>query len=202
MALEPVGLAVLAEALRDGTWLDMRIVEGRAATLERVRVDAIIVRRADEEIELSQESAELNDGEQVVFTSNHRVPAEAIRWARPTAFNDATEVRAYNPATATGERPDPDLYLAAVAVASAQSSVLDGETVLRLAREGDLHWRYWLMLVVKETTDLAPGQITRLFGYRSPQPLVSARRKYARDGQDMRELKRIVKRVERLRGVA
>lgn len=193
--LDPVELHELAEHMRDGTWLDMRVIEH--GTIERARVEAIIVRRDDEEIELLQEH--MLDG--VVHQANVRVSADAIRWMKPSGFDLVdVEVRRPKPPTevdntaVTNAIKDLIVFLykdhahwpigSRAALEKAFATPGNGHTWT-----GVRHVFVWLM---KNYTDgIDALDICKMAGYRSVMPLQSARWKYSGTGKDAEEAKRL-----------
>ncbi len=182
MSLEPLSLVDLAVALRDDLWLDMRVIDERPMTLERVRVETITVKKDGEDVALVQEH---KTGEGVT-TYHLVVDAECIRWAKPTSF-ELEEVEPWSP---TGERrhdkagsEEERVWLAAErAVANhfnmdlheLQKTIYDGGDVDRS------RLRYWVMLAARwvaancSALGLTAETSCARFGYRSVMPLQSA----------------------------
>jgi hypothetical protein len=170
--LDPVTLDELAVAMRDATWVDARIVPG--GVVERVRVEGIIVRRREEEVEFLQVWATEEGRQHQTFT----VHAEEVWWIKPTGQHDVTLVSPFNSRVqlelADGDEAHWQAAYAAIArwhritpdeVRATSKARLDGEM-----------FRYKVMLVVAALSPhLKPSDITKAYGYASPQPLVSAR---------------------------
>lgn len=168
--LDPVTIEELATTMAEQTWVDARVVPGGIA--ERVRIEGILIRRDEEEVQLAQELRD-EDGE----VSVHRfwVHSEEIWWVKPTQFSATDELRAFQP---TGQRQSADSVLSAAFESVAHYFRVTAAEVKAIARArlDDNHYRYWVMLVYKELNPKASDlEVTKLFDYGSPQPLYSAR---------------------------
>lgn len=195
--LDPVELHELAEHMRDGTWLDMRVIEH--GTIERARVEAIIVRREDEEIELLQEH--MLDG--VVHQANVRVSADAIRWMKPSGF-ELVDVQVKEPPPPG--KVDTDKVVSTVKdllvllYHDDKITPLTNRKAVEVMLAGSAyksvfsHIRHIFVYLIWAYTDgeLDPGQICKLAGYKSPMPLQSAKwkfnGKYAEDRKSLESL--------------
>lgn len=90
-ALDPVSLTRLAEYLRDGTWLDMRICDH--GPVERVQIMNITV-WADREDVMLRQQVQSGDGDDILITEQElEADAEDIMWARPSVFTEPIDVK-------------------------------------------------------------------------------------------------------------
>lgn len=79
--------------MRDGTWLDVRIIE--RGVIERVRLVELCIRRESEELVFEQEAMVSGETQRV----EHRIDPEDVIWARRTMF-DMEDVEVTAPAEA------------------------------------------------------------------------------------------------------
>lgn len=172
-----VELRELAEHMRDQRWLDMRYDD---ELLQRVRIVEMIVRVEGEDIVLKQEW--VNEDAEVKEDYFHRqrieIDSEGIWKVMPTAYH-VSEVQPRGIA----------LTPQAVGDELAQAVLLAVQRSLKFVHHfDDKEWeemyrcrweisdaRHQGIIVVYEMTDLPPDQICRGFGYKSPQPLMTAR---------------------------
>lgn len=171
--LEPVTLGALAEALHDGTWLDMRVVD--MGTLQRVLVQQVNIYRTRDEIVLTQKWP---CGEEV-GTTTVTVDAEDVRWLRETqvALPDVTPIPVVTPPRTLPAKRVVDEIIRTVAFLTVDVTEAD----LRAGRASGcaaVRPRQEAMWLAYEMTDLAPDEITRnCFGYASAMPMVTIRHK-------------------------
>jgi len=211
-----VPLHVLAEYMRDGTWLDVMTGEG---FLQRVRIVQVIVGRRREQIAFRQQWLEGNQHDTWLCKQRIVVDAWSIWQIGPTRFSvDEVQQWGESPRAAEPEKKAPielgDELSQMVAEGVIQAAVLRYNTTVEdlkdIAYQRQTSQRYVAMLVMFEMTDLTPVQITAQFGYRSQMPLVCARdrlRWYQRDPsghqnehvrpQSMRELAKITDKLFR-----
>lgn len=174
LALEPAPLHVLAEHLRDGTWLDLRTAEG---PIYRVRIMEIVVRMADEALVCAQEwydeLRERRTRRKLVLT------AEDVWRVQPTTLT-VFEVKPYGEQTPPKPRElgTGTLDVLKEAIATAAADLVDTSSAAVMAdTKGGRRFtqvRYVAMLVMYEMTDLSIPKITDYYGYGSPTPFYSA----------------------------
>lgn len=192
----------LAEAMHTGALLDMGVMPLDIA--ERVAVEALIVRRQFEEVEVRQD-VWLEDRETVVPV-NHRFDVEDVKWVRPTEVAHARDVSPFRPPRgpqeaesadepgkrAGGVTSDANAALEAARRVVAKEWKAPHPSLPDLKPE-DITWRgsarlgwagaeprYQVMLILREITTLTDHQIPPLLGYQSVMPLQSARRELGR----------------------
>lgn len=178
-----VPLQRLAEYLRDGVLVDMRVLhEENVVTLERVHLREIAVRQYDEGLLVTQEFL---DGE-ATLSHDLVVEVDNILWARPTSF----ELSIVNPVQDVRPEPDSTVDAAGVidraweAVADEFDIVLDVPRWRGMVMDGswgssgtNIDIRHLVILVVWHTSDMGPDQICKLVGYHSQQPFLTAKDK-------------------------
>jgi hypothetical protein len=199
--LKPVTLHTLAEALRDDVLLDMRVLhDERMVTLERVRLDSILVRRYDEAVVARQEFL---DGD-TRLEHELTIECDCIMWARPTSFELHTVNPVVKPCDET-ELVDLEGVMdrAWEAAADAFDCVLPVEMFKQDAMD---NWKvdilHFVVLLAWHTSDMKPDTICKLVGYRSQQPYLTAHAKYGKPswrGEDAIEKQRRERRVSVLR---
>lgn len=170
LALEPVGLAKLAEALRDGAWLDMRVVG--VGTVERVQIETINVHRERDVIVVEQKWP---DGNEVGHTQM-AFDAEDVRWVRETqvALEDVTPVLRSAPASNAAQIVDEIIRT----VAFLTEGVSEADLRSGGKQTGCVRTRQEAMWLAYEMTDLTPLEIAvGHFGYRSVQPMLTVHHK-------------------------
>lgn len=190
--LDPVDLPELAAHLRDGTWLDMRVID--VGTVERARVAGIIVRRDDEELILEQEHS--FDGAVQVSTLN--VPRDSVRWCRPSCF-ELEDVEVTQPKVKEGVDD--------VAVVNTVKDVLvfafkDHKThplgsrkaVERMLKQSPYdhvftHHRHVFVYLIwrYHSGQMSPATICGMAGYKSQMPWQSAKWKFEGKGRNVTE---------------
>lgn len=168
-SLDPATIEELATAMAEQTWVDMRVVPGGIA--ERVLVIGLLIRREEEEVEIEQW---IEDEQGDIERRTHWIHAEEIWWIKPTQFQRGDELRPFEP---KGKRQSADNALDAALRAVADHYGVPPDEVKAVAthRLDSNHYRYWVMLVYEELTGRKGSDVTTIFGYGSPQPLVSAR---------------------------
>lgn len=179
----PVPLERLAGYLRDGELVDMRVLhEDAVATLERVCIREINVRKYDEGLLVTQEFV---DGE-ATLRQDIVVEVDNVLWARPTSF----ELSLVNPIREV--KPEPDtledtsgiLESAWESVADEHDVVLDIPRFRGMVMDGSwassgkcIDVRHLVVLVVWHTSDMQADRICKLVGYHSQQPFLTAKDK-------------------------
>lgn len=179
--LDPVALPELAAAIRDETWLDMRVAGGRI--YERVQVERVIVHRDHDEVTLIHLLP--------VGVKRWTLDAEDIQWMRPTVFDADEAERPKAPAddeepetTVTGVADDIYFCVRHVLARWYKMTVDEIDKDLSKAnangrRPNDVtmrrHVAIWLMY---ELTDESAVEICTRMGYRSPMAFHSARDKF------------------------
>lgn len=190
-SLDPVTLGELASAMRDAAWLDARIVPG--GVVHRVRVEALVVRRTEEEVEFIQVWATEQGRQSQKFT----VHSEDIWWIKPTEQHDVTLVSPFNPRVQLelGDSDEAHWEAAFRAVAAFHRTPPDEVKLIAKARlDPERYYRYKVMLVVQEISPhLSVDAITRGFGYHSPTPLSSARATAKVEGWNIPKMVRIAR---------
>lgn len=178
---EPVMLRVLAEFLRDGTWLDMRIDEER---VNRVKIIEISVHKTGESVVVKQNYMKGDNycSDRLVFD------AERIWSCKPTEV-ELLDVEPFEPEPVIGiapHRPSEtiDEYTQRIvdAVLVACVHLYPGISVATLIEPNsdykEIHYRHQCIIAIYEMTDLTQGAICKqVFNYASPTPWVSARYK-------------------------
>ncbi len=173
---EPVPLGVLAEYLRDGTWLDLRTEDG---LVQRVRITEIIVRVEGEDVRLFQQWFD----EDCSFNKRtFTLDAEAIRKVRPTTCQRVSDVVPWDgdlnrvaPAIFNAEFEQELLQCVLKSAMFMFSVKLDELRNARNFAPGPVTQRYACVIVLYETSNLEPKAICEALGYASVQALVSAR---------------------------
>lgn len=184
--LDPVDLRILAEAMRDETWLDLRVVEH--GTVERARVTAIIVRRDGEEVELTQEMS--FDGE--VSTTLLNVPHDSVRWCCPTNFAlEDVEIR--RPAVSEDIEDGPVISavkdLLVFFFKNHKTSPLGSRKAVEKMLAGSAYESQWVhhrhvfvwLIWRFHSGKMSPAAICSLAGYKSQMPWQSAKWKFSRE---------------------
>lgn len=192
-SIEPPSIRQVAEWMRDGTWLDMRIPFGHA---ERVKIVSLLITFSDERITI----------EQVWFGADERVyrrqfecDLEDCLCCEPTRVGPLdvnplergrSEKIAAGQAKRKAERMEREREIgkrdAQVAEIIIQATLkaftyLERATFLgtKDAYQGNQyvsHHRHQAMLVMLVMTELSPQEIcTKVFAYKSVQPLMTAR---------------------------
>lgn len=179
----PVPLERLAGYLRDGELVDMRVLhEDAVATLERVLISEINVRKYDEGLLVRQEFL---DGE-TTLRQDIVVEVDNVLWARPTSFELSlvNPIREVEPEPDTLEDTDGILDAAWEAVADDLDIVLDVPRWRGMVMDGswgssgtNIDIRHLVILVVWHTSDMQPDRICKLVGYHSQQPFLTAKDK-------------------------
>lgn len=180
-SLDPVTLQELGEAMASRSWVDMRIVPGGIA--QRVMVVALLIKRDEEEVQIEQW---IRQGDNEFESRLHWVHAEDIWWIKPTSFSSTDEWEPFSPKS---KLQSEDRFYEAACAGVAHYHRITAAEVNAIAKDrlDDNHYRYWVMLVYKELVPKAkPLDITRLFGYQSGQPLVSAGYHAKNDNGDVR----------------
>lgn len=191
--LDPVDLRELACHLRDGTWLDLRVVEH--GTVERARVTGIIVRADHEELELEQEHS--FNGE--VQTSVLNYPADSVRWARPSVFSlEDVEIRHPKATDASVDdqrvidaAKDLLIFLFKDSQWTPLKNRKDVEKLMVASPYGGTgcHARHVFVWTVWRfgSGEISPTDICKMAGYKSPMPLQSARWKFSDRRDDYKD---------------
>lgn len=176
---EPVSLAVLAEHLRDGTWLDLRTEDG---LVQRVRVTEIIVSVDHDDVRLFQQWF---DDDYSFNKRSFAIDAEAIRRVQPTACQRVSEVVPWvadmrDDTTPVIFNAETEQELLQCVLASALFMFDVKLNELRATREigpTEVTQRYACLIVLYEMSNLHPKDICEALGYSkgSVQALISAR---------------------------
>lgn len=167
---DPAPLAQLAEYMRDGKWLNLQTEDG---VLVRVRITELRVYTQSEDIVLRQEW--LDEREEF----QHRqviIDSESVWKATPIKMS-VSEV----PAPVETRVADKDAVFGHILnVLIADTGLTTG--VITAGGKGDnppehVNARHCGLVLLYEMTDLDPREVCERFGYKSPQPLVTARQK-------------------------
>jgi hypothetical protein len=192
--LDPVALDELAAHLRDETWLDLRVVE--VGTVERAQVNAIIVRRDFEEIELRQEH--MFDG--VVTEANMTVSADAIFWARPTCFEliDVEIAKPKRPSEVDDKKVINAVKdLLVFLYKNDKRTPLESRAAVERMLKTNGHTFIWLIMRYG-SGELDNLDVCKMAGYKSPMPWQSAKWKFNRD--DNKNLRKNLDKLMQARG--
>lgn len=208
--LEPVPLGVLAEHIRDQTWLDMRVIE--VGTCQRVQITQLNICRERDEVVVRQKHAVDDDA---LATDTLTFDAEDIRWVRETevALADVTPVSiAVRVPSLTRAAVGPGA--AAAMPHASDERVIVGRAVLIVSEHtGFSHteigrfcgWeedysiaraRHLAIWLIYEMTDLPATVICEAFGYVSTTPLSSASDK-ARNAAFRADLEAIAEKLKK-----
>lgn len=181
--------------MRDGTWIDMQTPTG---PVDRVKIMWIRITRTDEEIGVEQVWL---GADEVVHRAAFLFDLEDCMACGPTVVGPL-DVRPYQPSrvekiyTARARRKAEDATVAqAISIRDVQVAeiIIDATCMLfsYLTREdlvtcapdyNHCHHRHQAMLVMLLMTDMSPHTIcTRVFNYRSVQPMMTARWKLSGD---------------------
>lgn len=187
IVLEPTPLFQLAEWMRDGKWLDMRVDVDDVGVLQRVKIVEILVRMEDEQIYVHQEWLDRDDHKHT--TTIIIEDAEAIWDCGPTQVSllDVKPLRS-QPEPPQPRRPVEEDELDAVTkhitdAVLAACKLAFGVDPLDPWTWKVSHHRHQCIIVMYETTNLTASAICRkVFDYASPTPFVSARYKMDDDG--------------------
>lgn len=203
VALEPPSLTTLAEHLRDGTLLDMRVID--LGTCERVEITELRILREKDIVVAEQRWWIEHQGhdELEVRTADLTFDAEDIRWLRETTV-DECDVKpvaplANDPVVPMTYATEP-LIAAIVQTISFIHQV--PESVLRFKESprepyARTRARQIAMWLTYEMTPLKPNHIaTKDFGFHSVQPMLTICRLAQGDGKFRRELRQGAAAVE------
>jgi hypothetical protein len=183
--LEPVDLPVLAAAMRDNSWLDMKLVDG---PVPRVRVKAILVLPETETVTLVQEYPKHDQGvDKDGCLLDHReweVDSEDIMWVMESTFErddvpGFSERLKLEPVPANSPLP----LHAQVALPTIHAEVLKRWPEVRdwdwrdpkTLYEAHTHARHAALWALYELTPLPPVECCKSLGWHSVQPLLTAR---------------------------
>lgn len=194
LALEPVGLDKLGEALRDGAWVDLRIVE--VGTLERVQVQTINVHRTKDEVVVVQKWPFGDE----VRSSTLTFDAEDVRWCRPSEVPLESVQPLLRPRQVCG---DPEaLATQLVGTAAFIYRVSVASIFTKSSPDPGLRARQAVMWALYEMSDMDPPAIAARFGYRSQMPIITVSDKvlgYGHRGENVdHEFRRSVERLVEL----
>lgn len=207
---DPCPLHVLAEAMRDGKWLDMRTEDG---VIQRVRIVEIIVRTQGDDVVLRQEWLTGRDRDEF-YKQQFAIDAESIWKIAPTNYRIAA-VRPYG--SPDGERPavkgqpaterETEIIVDTVVKGGIflfQIAAKDWNAATR-GGKGDWHVinkRHATVLVLFEMTDLDPSECCKRMGWKSQQPLITAKWKATpqkhRDPQEAKDFQGDVRSLGKL----
>lgn len=168
--LEPVGIAALAEAIRDETWVDLRVVD--RGTIERVQIRAFNIHRDRDEIVIVQKWSDGDDVRSSELTFN----AEDLRWLRETqvALCDVKPIQ--EPAVENAGAFSTHIVNEIIrTVAYLTEGVSEQDLRSGSRSNGDsVRPRQEAMWLAYEMTDLSPKDIAiKHFGYLSDQPMLT-----------------------------
>lgn len=205
-SLEPVSLAALAEALRDLSWLDMRVVGYRH--VERVRVVSITINREQDFMQVYQEWPDEEEG---VATKTWYVDCEDVMWCRPTVFELADVTMMAENVGAGPRKPDDSFewWLTKMSVRYTESLTEEqlDEIIAMVYGNGRqkapttqpvIDIRHLMLLVMYEITEDTEMDICQGLGYKSVQPMMTARWKAKGDSAAHHKFQaRVAKAVKR-----
>ena len=210
MILEPVSIREIAEAIRDRTWLDARVLE--RSIIARVQINAIRIDREAEILTLVQEY--LDDEADRPGVRAFDVDAEDVMWIRPTEceIEDVPTPRTAGPPLDEHGNVVEGFWTSVVwshvvlAVADAFGMTQDAFsrelTPPYTARDRDdvILRRYVALGTLYELTPLEVSTCVHTVGWQSSQPWVTLRFKLAprNGGDDLRRY--IVKAMDIVRG--
>lgn len=175
--LDPCPLTTLAEALRDGTWLDVRTDEH---TIMRVRIIEIVVRTQGEDVVFRQEWL---DSEQEFQKAQFAIDSDAI-WRIVKSSYKVDEVMPYEYA--------PSAHVAKRVSNGEERRIIDAvnssacylfqedpkEFVSNYGGKGTwnlVNHRHVAIIVIYEMTNMSPTAIcTKAYGYKSQGPWLTA----------------------------
>lgn len=206
ISLEPVDLVVLAEHLRDGTWLDVRVCD--VGVLERVQVAEIVVHREGDQLRFIQEVV---DGDEVLI-QGYLVDNDSIMYARPTVFEtqDVTPPepppRIAKQSAKFGGNLDPEQFSILVNAVHGLHAVRGLEPHDLLRRLED-EWamvsawvKHYLLWTLYELTNLSQQEVCTALGYGSPTPWHSTKHEVSWDDEKRKEIKAVVIATQRRMG--
>jgi hypothetical protein len=180
MSVSPVALPLIAEHLRDGTWLDLRVChEEDFITLENVKVTEYVIRADEEQVMVVQEWAGEDDA---MLRQELALDAESIRWMRATS-HDPTTATPYDPMPPEQRRSEDEWGIVVAAMAKNEGCTTDDVRHFWTPDGSNsyVHWRHKTILVAYHVTDMDPVEICKRVGYASVQPLLSAGWKWSKD---------------------
>lgn len=171
---DPCPLRVLAEHMRDGTWLDVRTEDG---LLERVRITEIRVRVQGEDVIVRQDWLHEEDYRR----AEHALDSDVIWRVNPTTRKIA-DVTPFGGVTRTVQAGEPAAVIGAI-VGTVVFTAGGKAEELTSPRVGKEPWeltnaRHQGIYLAFEMTDLSGHDIcTGYFGYKSQGPFLLARDK-------------------------
>lgn len=178
--LEPVPLSVLAEHIRDRTWLDMRVIE--VGTCQRVQITQLNIYREHDEIAVRQKRP-VNDE---LIVDVHTFDAENVRWVRETrvAIEDVTPILGSRPIRPESQLAS-SLIIAHIVSTVSRSHEVPEQLLLnhqKLEPRALLTARQICLRLIYEMTDMSAVSICEgTFNYASQQALVTASERAHRD---------------------
>lgn len=207
-SLEPPGIQMLAQALADETWLDIRVVD--AGVMKRVKIEALHIYRQHETVTVVQEVCE-EDPEELIRYS-FEVEAEDIMYAVKTELESVNEVDVL---LAPAKKPNGEQELIDKIRDAAIQAVVDvtGGTVMELVRgfanasyagrrkQELVDRRHLVLWTMIEMTDETPYDLCWYLGWRSPMPYQTALYKFISPNADKKWAKIITEVVGRTRKV-
>lgn len=209
ISLEPVDLIVLAEHLRDGTWLDVRVCD--VGVLERVQVEQILVHRDGDQLRFIQEVV---DGDELLI-QGYLVDNDSIMYARPTVFEAADVSPPEAPPHQARKTPCFGVGLDAAEFALLVNIVHALEDVTQLQDSDNMlarlevreeqnrmaPWvRHYVLWALYELTNLSQREVCVAVGYTSIQPWVSTRQEIGREQKVRKEITALVAATQRRMG--
>lgn len=180
-SLEPPEIGELAQALADGEWVDMRVVD--VGTFERVKIEALHIYQEKDVVTVVQNFRVTPDSGLTQYVLD--VDCEDIMYMHPTECEAADEVTPIE----QPESPPPDDFDAMRNAAIEAVIDITGGSVMELvkaltkASSGRVHrdlvnQRHLLLWVMFEMSELKPPELCWQLGWRSPMPFQSARYKF------------------------
>ncbi len=210
--LDPPELRALAQFILEQSWLDMRVLG--LGLFERVRIDALVIRRDDDELVVVQQWL-CNEG---LAEREHVIRVEDVVRCKPTIFTveDVTPwVRAplLTKGLALGDSHE---WLVARTAVCFTEGVTEAEMAAFMAdpygrardAEGQrrIDTRHLVVLVMYEISTEPDLDICRRAGWKSVQPMLTARWKFAKEkphGKPQHgRFARALERAEQLGGVS
>lgn len=169
--LEPPEIGALAEALREGAWLDLRVVD--FGNCHRVRIESINVHRERDVLVIVQKVPEGDSLREATYA----IDAEDIRWMRPTQVA-LEDVEPITPPDAKGLAAKRIVAEIVRTIAFLTEGVSEADLVAGGKQTGCIRPRQEAMWLAYEMTDLSPLVIaTEHFGYASQQPMLTVHQK-------------------------
>lgn len=202
--LEPPSIEELAAALKEGTWLDIRVVD--AGTLQRVKIECLHIYQSRDLVTVVQNFRVTPETVQVSQCTLD-VDCEDIMYMEPTEVESADDV---NPLEESRE-PLQDGFEAMKDAAMMAACEVTGGNLMALTKamtaghgrftQDIINRRHLVLWALFEMSEENPSVLCYECGWRSPMPFQSARYKFSGPHSEEKFTKTIIAIVKRAREI-